>query len=367
MRSEHGKGGPARRVTLADIARRAGVSTATVSLALRNDRQISEKTRRRIHALAKRMGYAPNPLVSALMAQVHGRRVQSEAPALAYLNPTHVSPHERNFPTMQRYWNGARARAERLGYRLEEFWLLEPGMTPARMDKILRARGIAGLVLAPPDPEITDIRMDWRHYAVSSIDHVLSFPDVHWACANHFQGMWLALENLERLGYERIGLALSRAADVRVMHAWVSAFAGRQALRTATLRPPIYLAEDWTAGDRERFPAWVRECRVDALICSEPGPIEILAERGYRVPDQIGLAHMAVECAGMACAGIDQNSELVGAAAVDIVVGLLHRNERGASTPSRAVMVEGRWVDGLTVRAADASSAGPIQPSSVAT
>jgi LacI family transcriptional regulator len=133
------------------------------------------------------------------------------------------------------------------------------------------------------------------------------------------------------------------------MHAWVSAFAGRQALRASTIQPPPYLAQDWAAEKRERFPAWLQKCRVDAVICSEPGPIELLARAGYRIPGQIGLAHLAVECAGMPCAGIDQNSELVGAAAVDVVVGQLHRNERGIATPSRAVMVEGRWLDGPTV------------------
>lgn len=38
--------------TMTDLARRAGVSKNTISLALRNDPQISPATRRKIHALA---------------------------------------------------------------------------------------------------------------------------------------------------------------------------------------------------------------------------------------------------------------------------------------------------------------------------
>ncbi|HZZ57506.1 MAG TPA: LacI family DNA-binding transcriptional regulator, partial [Opitutaceae bacterium] len=50
-----------RRVTLADVARKAGVHVTTVSLALRNNRRLPEPTRLRLQALAKRMGYAPDP------------------------------------------------------------------------------------------------------------------------------------------------------------------------------------------------------------------------------------------------------------------------------------------------------------------
>lgn len=44
-----------RRVTLADIAKRAEVHVTTVSLALRNHPRLPEKTRSRIQKLAKEM------------------------------------------------------------------------------------------------------------------------------------------------------------------------------------------------------------------------------------------------------------------------------------------------------------------------
>ncbi len=51
---------PVGRVTLADVAEVAGVSGATVSRSLRNDRQISQATRERIQRVADQLGYVPN-------------------------------------------------------------------------------------------------------------------------------------------------------------------------------------------------------------------------------------------------------------------------------------------------------------------
>ncbi len=42
-----------------------------------------------------------------------------------------------------------RARAEHLGYQLDEFFLRAPGMTSSRLRSILRARGIRGVLFAP--------------------------------------------------------------------------------------------------------------------------------------------------------------------------------------------------------------------------
>ncbi|MFR6034345.1 MAG: LacI family DNA-binding transcriptional regulator [Bacilli bacterium] len=51
-----------RHARLKDIAERAGISKAAVSFAL-SIPQVSEKTRRKIRALANKFGYKPNPIV----------------------------------------------------------------------------------------------------------------------------------------------------------------------------------------------------------------------------------------------------------------------------------------------------------------
>jgi LacI family transcriptional regulator len=57
---------PKRRLTLAMIAERLDLSTATVSLALRNSSLVAEETRKRVHALAEELGYIYNRSAASL-------------------------------------------------------------------------------------------------------------------------------------------------------------------------------------------------------------------------------------------------------------------------------------------------------------
>ncbi len=54
------------RITLKDIAERCGYTANTVSRALRNDKKLSENTRRTIQQLAREMGYVPNSSAQTL-------------------------------------------------------------------------------------------------------------------------------------------------------------------------------------------------------------------------------------------------------------------------------------------------------------
>ncbi len=61
-----GKSRKSRGVTLADVAREAGVSAVTVSRAIRLPEKVSEEARGRIRAAIDRLGYVPDPAASAL-------------------------------------------------------------------------------------------------------------------------------------------------------------------------------------------------------------------------------------------------------------------------------------------------------------
>jgi DNA-binding LacI/PurR family transcriptional regulator len=60
------------RSTVRTISERAGVSTSTVSRALKGDRRISAKTRDSIVAIAREEGYAPNAMARSLVTRRSG-------------------------------------------------------------------------------------------------------------------------------------------------------------------------------------------------------------------------------------------------------------------------------------------------------
>jgi DNA-binding LacI/PurR family transcriptional regulator len=61
-----------RRVTISDIAKRAGVSKGAVSLALNDRPGVSDETRERILAIVKELGWSPNRAARALSAAKAG-------------------------------------------------------------------------------------------------------------------------------------------------------------------------------------------------------------------------------------------------------------------------------------------------------
>lgn len=76
---------PARRPTLDEVARRAGVSRAAASRAINNARHVSSATREAVELAIRELGYVPNPTARALATQRAGAvilAVSHDDPAL---------------------------------------------------------------------------------------------------------------------------------------------------------------------------------------------------------------------------------------------------------------------------------------------
>jgi DNA-binding LacI/PurR family transcriptional regulator len=73
-------------VTIREVAQAAGVHHTTVSRALRNHPALPPETRKRVQAVARKLGYRLNPLVSAWMAQRKSSRKALDSGQVAYLS-----------------------------------------------------------------------------------------------------------------------------------------------------------------------------------------------------------------------------------------------------------------------------------------
>ena len=69
--------------TLSEIAAKAGVSVATVSLALRGVGLVGRDTTERVKAIAEELGYRPNPLLASLATRRFRSRQSTEGTPLA--------------------------------------------------------------------------------------------------------------------------------------------------------------------------------------------------------------------------------------------------------------------------------------------
>jgi DNA-binding LacI/PurR family transcriptional regulator len=113
-------------------------------------------------------------------------------------------------------------------------------------------------------------------------------------------------------------------------------------------RVPVEIPEEWT---ERNFQAWFARHRPDAIIGVVHPVREWLARGGIESPRDIGLVSLDWdEESGDAFAAVDQNALATGAAAVDLVLGQMRRNERGIPAIPQTVLVDCRWRPGGSVR-----------------
>lgn len=326
-----------------DIAERAGVSRMTVSLALRNDPQLPEKTRNRIQALAQEMDYRPNPLVNALMRSIRERRGVSSGVTVA------VVAHEelRASPLISRFLEGAQSRAKQLGCRSDLFWIGNNSTHPQQLNRILRSRGISGLVVSPLDKPGQTLDLDWEQFACAAVGYSLAEPSLHRAVNHQLHSIRLAFRRLYERGYKRVGFAMMKSNDERVDHNWLAGFLVHQHLFPTGEPPiPMLLTDQFTEAN---FAEWFLTHRPDAVVGGPHYVLDWLTNLKLKIPSQVAFAHLNHDPVLGDFAGINQNSALVGAAAVDLVVNQLQRNERGIPALPKLVLIKGTWIDGATV------------------
>jgi LacI family transcriptional regulator len=329
------------------IAQKAEVSRMAVSLALRGSPKVSAKTTKRIREIAEELGYRPNPLVSALMTQLRMAHPSQKPTTIAYVTAFPTRDGWRRSSQLLQYFEGARVRCEALGYHLEEWWMREPGMTQQRVGEIFFTRGIHGVLIAPLPPGGAALHFDWTKFSGATIGYSLTDVALHRASSDPFHSALLALQELGRLGYRRLGLALTREEDAQVEQRWSAAVLAHQAEIAPERRVPILRTE---GGFGEEFTAWFRAQRPDAVLSLSSECLPLLADLGVRVPKDVGFAHLAFTATGTDTAGVDENAALVGSAAVDLVDVQLRRNELGLPTNRKTVLIAGRWVPGATLR-----------------
>ena len=114
-----------KRVTIREIAEAAGVHFTTVGLALKGNPKVKAETRDKVQKIAKKMGYQPDPMLSALSSYRRSNQRKSYQSTIAWLNNWPKRHDLLENPEFYEYFQGARIRAQELGYTLDEFWLHE--------------------------------------------------------------------------------------------------------------------------------------------------------------------------------------------------------------------------------------------------
>jgi LacI family transcriptional regulator len=332
---------------------------STVSYALRNDSRLRLSTRERIQAVARRLGYRPNPIFSAMMVRArHGRVNRGEV--IAYLSAFPREAQWRRSLPQPEFFAGAKERAEAMSFRLEAFFYAEEGWTERRLEQVLVTRGVRGIIVAPFPRAHNSLCLDWARFAAATIGFTLQNPMLHRVTADHYYNLHLAFASISTAGFHRIGCILPHAVSSRIDQQWMAALNGYQQLNPKQAVPPLVVSRQ-ERSERSLI-AWIRVNRPDFLITRESGMSEwVHATLGRNAPP---IAELCLGLAPYVSGGIDEHSRLIGAGAIDLVVNQLQHSEFGVPAHPTLTLIPGtwRWSNRFLARTADSVEVRSIAP-----
>lgn len=326
------------------VAARIGMSRMTVSRALANSPLVSRQTKERVLAAADELGYRVHPMVSALMSQMRSSRPwrKKTVPQIGVIFPAEVGEFEEQ---RRNCLAGARARAVEQGYRLQRFEM-ERGEDLRKILRCLRKDSIRGLIVGPWLYPKAHLRVDWTQFASVALGYSIVDPPLHRIVLNVTQAMLDTVRQLKRLGFRRMALHLEVQHNERSGRLYPMAFWEFQKTLPESLRIEPLFYRRWNKTEFMRF---VKTFEPDVILSDHDSALQALREGGFDVPGDIGFVHLTRHGGPLSYTGVRYDGQLVGAAAIDLVIEQLQNDETGPPTVPKTVVIEGEWVEGATV------------------
>lgn len=334
------------RISLRDIAKELGISHVSVSLALRDSPRVSKKRKKEIRETAERMGYSPDPMLSALANYRQQKNNSGIHSALAWINQWPDKNELRKYKEFDAYWNGAKKAAANLGFRLEEFPIAKE-LSGSRLLTILKTRNIRG-ILIPPHPCGIELKgFNWETFAVVRFGYSVRQSKVHLVTSEMVENTMNAYKRIRENGYQKIGMVSSDNHDINTRHSVRAGFMAAEDMFTdPEMRiPALYFKNEDFDDNLAQFKEWLERYQPDAIFTCTPTIKKLLDHLKIRVPEDIGVAVSSV-LDGDYDSGIDQNSYEIGRVAASMLAGLINENETGMPQIVRRTTIAGDWIQG---------------------
>jgi LacI family transcriptional regulator len=183
-----------RAVTIADVAKAAGVSVPTVSRILNGKEYVAEETRQRVHEAIRTLGYTPH---------TQARRLRGGATMTLALHHPIESPHDLSSVIETSYFTGTAEAASEKEYFIN---FLVSQLTPEVLLNMYRSNQIDGIILL-------QVRLDdWRvnllrenNYSFVMIGRCADLEGLNFIDLDFEKAMLLAFDHLVELGHRNIG------------------------------------------------------------------------------------------------------------------------------------------------------------------
>jgi LacI family transcriptional regulator len=320
-----------RRVTLAEVARRAKVSSMTVSRVVNGSEQVTERTRQQVERAMAELGYVPNRAARSL--------VVNRLDVLALVVP------DLSNPFFTKLVREAEAAANAAGYTII---LGNSDEDPAKEASYIRAissLGVDGVVLGPSSGE-SRASVEWltrRAIPVVLLDRQVEGVAVDLVRGESYEASRLLVEHVIEHGHRRVAM-ISGPLDVSTASDRERGY--RKALELGGIEPDRSLSRHGPytreAGYRAARSLLARHDPPSAIFAANNflafGVLDAARELGARVPEELALVtfddvEIAAEEPFLTCA--DQPAEEMGRAATQLLIDRL----AGDESPPREVVL----------------------------
>jgi len=258
-------------VTISDVARAAGVSTATVSNALNGTGRASEATRTRVREVAAGLGYRPNAA---------GRALRTGRTGTLGLAVTTYGAHSWDFAQVSYYAHtvsAATSAAHRHGYALT---VLPPGLDNAAWWSV----AVDGVLLidSPEGDPVVRVLRD-RGIPLAFDGRPADPGHDSWVDNDHEQAVATVLAHLEEQGARRIAMIAGESSDAYT-RVCLAAYAART-------RDPLVGHIDHADPEGGAVARELLEAGADAVYgifdgCGR-GVLSAARDLGLRIPDDV--------------------------------------------------------------------------------
>jgi DNA-binding LacI/PurR family transcriptional regulator len=182
-------------VTIRDVARQAGVSTATVSYVLNESRPVGEETRKRVLQAVEELGYRPSVIARGLQAGQSRMIGYSWRPA----------PANQFNPILEKFIHSVAEATARHGYHVLTFPYPEPYDELEVYREMAESGRVDGFVL--PNTRFDDQRIQYlldENFPFVAFGRANPEWDFPWVDVDSAEGIRRAMKHLTELGHRRI-------------------------------------------------------------------------------------------------------------------------------------------------------------------
>lgn len=198
---------------------------------------------------------------------------------------------------------------------------------------------------SPPFEKKLDFPFD--KFCVVTTSYTAEDMGHHLITNNRHQIIRLALNKVKEYGYQRVGLVIDRELDRRSNHDVVAHFMFYQSRQPLEDRVEILYGENF---DSKQLARWYREHKPEVVLSMNNTVLDWLQDSEIEVPNQVGFVSLSNSPSyTKGYTGVDERSDLVGAAAIDVLTAHLIRNEIGKPEHRKLILLEGSWIDGQTL------------------